>query len=98
MWSRRTRHGLTSSRGERTTPGLRLPECGADSLVEEGPSTLMSATDQPGEQYTRCPQCATVFRATAPQLAARGGQVRCGHCNTVFDANANTVAKVPNDG
>lgn len=34
---------------------------------------------------TRCPACATTFRAQRAQLAARGGQVRCGRCGTVFN-------------
>lgn len=41
--------------------------------------------------FTRCPGCATVFRATAEQLALREGQVRCGHCRAVFDANDHRV-------
>jgi len=39
----------------------------------------------PGEKYTRCPGCSTVFRVTQAQLALRGGQVRCGQCKTVFN-------------
>ncbi|MDR2614433.1 MAG: DUF3426 domain-containing protein [Candidatus Accumulibacter sp.] len=35
---------------------------------------------------TRCPDCQTIFRVTAEQLAVRAGKVRCGHCRTVFDA------------
>jgi predicted Zn finger-like uncharacterized protein len=35
---------------------------------------------------TRCPSCATAFRAQREQLAARGGRVRCGRCGAVFDA------------
>ena len=37
---------------------------------------------------TRCPNCATVFRVQAAQLAQRGGRVRCGKCSTVFDGVA----------
>ena len=44
---------------------------------------------------TRCPDCATAFRASAEQLALREGRVRCGHCGSVFDAYANTVATTP---
>ena len=40
---------------------------------------------------TRCPACATAFRATREQLAARQGQVRCGRCQHVFDAYAYLV-------
>jgi predicted Zn finger-like uncharacterized protein len=35
---------------------------------------------------TCCPDCQTVFRITAEQLAARAGKVRCGHCRKVFNA------------
>lgn len=38
--------------------------------------------------FTRCPECATVFRATPEQLEAREGRVRCGQCRSVFDAHA----------
>jgi predicted Zn finger-like uncharacterized protein len=49
----------------------------------------------PEEKYTRCPGCATVFRVTAEQLAARAGQVRCGQCKTVFDGVARLVSLAP---
>jgi predicted Zn finger-like uncharacterized protein len=56
----------------------------------------------PDERYTRCPGCATVFRVTPEQLAARAGQVRCGQCKTVFDGIAQRVslasASVPGAG
>jgi len=34
---------------------------------------------------TRCPACATSFRVSPAQLAARAGRVRCGKCGGVFD-------------
>ena len=40
---------------------------------------------------TRCPACATAFRAQPGQLSARRGMVRCGKCATVFDGVANLV-------
>lgn len=43
--------------------------------------------------YTRCPQCQTVFRFTAAQLKARGGQVRCGRCQHVFRADRHLVER-----
>ena len=46
----------------------------------------------PGEKYTRCPGCSTVFRVTQDQLALRAGQVRCGQCKTVFNANEQAVS------
>jgi predicted Zn finger-like uncharacterized protein len=36
--------------------------------------------------YSQCPQCKTVFRLEAGQLAAAQGKVRCGRCAHVFDA------------
>ena len=39
-----------------------------------------------GAIITRCPGCATAFRASETQLVTRGGHVRCGRCETVFDA------------
>jgi predicted Zn finger-like uncharacterized protein len=44
-------------------------------------------------QFTRCPDCRTLFRVTSEQLALRAGQVRCGQCKTVFDANAQIVSR-----
>lgn len=49
----------------------------------------------PDEKYTRCPECATVFRVTPAQLSVRAGRVRCGHCQTVFDGNDNLAALAP---
>ena len=42
---------------------------------------------------TRCPKCATTFRISDAQLAARSGQARCGRCGHVFDARAALVAE-----
>lgn len=44
---------------------------------------------------TRCPDCATAFRATSAQLALREGRVRCGNCGMVFDARENALASDP---
>ena len=44
---------------------------------------------------TRCPSCATAFRASGTQITARDGQVRCGRCATVFDAKAHQVSPEP---
>lgn len=46
----------------------------------------------PASLITRCPECATAFRATADQLAVREGRVRCGQCGAVFDGRAHEVA------
>lgn len=40
---------------------------------------------------TRCPSCATTFRVSPMQLAARGGRVRCGRCSSVFDGVGNLL-------
>ncbi|MBI4289909.1 MAG: zinc-ribbon domain-containing protein [Betaproteobacteria bacterium] len=37
---------------------------------------------------TRCPRCATAFRVSKEQIAAREGNVRCGRCGALFDAHA----------
>jgi len=42
---------------------------------------------------TTCPGCATTFRVTPEQLAARGGKVRCGKCQAVFNANGSSPDK-----
>ena len=47
------------------------------------------------DQYTRCPNCKTVFRVTGPQLALRDGQVRCGHCRTVFNGRDESLSLDP---
>jgi predicted Zn finger-like uncharacterized protein len=40
---------------------------------------------------TRCPACATTFRVSPAQLAARGGRVRCGKCTAAFDGVAHLL-------
>jgi predicted Zn finger-like uncharacterized protein len=47
--------------------------------------------------HTRCPRCATVFRAGEDQLAAAGGRVRCGSCDEIFDAHAHAFVPGPPD-
>ncbi len=42
---------------------------------------------------TRCPSCATTFRALPVQLSARGGRVRCGKCAAIFDGVANLLTE-----
>jgi predicted Zn finger-like uncharacterized protein len=39
--------------------------------------------------YTRCPDCATVFRVTAEALRVAQGDVRCGVCSNTFNAIEN---------
>lgn len=55
----------------------------------------MSGPSQGG--LTRCPACATVFRISEPQLAARQGFVRCGQCAKVFDARASLITELPGE-
>jgi predicted Zn finger-like uncharacterized protein len=43
---------------------------------------------------TRCPQCATAFRATAEVLKVARGTVRCGSCLGVFNASEHAVDQV----
>ncbi|WP_444996813.1 DUF3426 domain-containing protein [Aliikangiella sp. IMCC44359] len=38
-------------------------------------------------QYTRCPQCKTVFKVSEKMLSMAHGKVRCGACLEVFQAN-----------
>lgn len=38
-------------------------------------------------RQTKCPHCASVFRVSNEQLAAKGGNVRCGSCLQVFRAD-----------
>ena len=38
--------------------------------------------------FTQCAKCETVFRLSAEDLRAAGGQVRCGRCGEVFNALA----------
>ena len=49
----------------------------------------------PGELYTRCPTCKTVFRTREEQLAVQSGKVRCGQCRMVFDGRAHLVDLLP---
>jgi|GEM_PF-836398 len=43
---------------------------------------------------TRCPECATAFRATKEILSLAGGTVRCGSCLRVFDAKIHAITQV----
>jgi predicted Zn finger-like uncharacterized protein len=50
---------------------------------------------KPGELYTRCPTCKTVFRTHDAQLSVQAGKVRCGQCRMVFDGRAHIVDLAP---
>ena len=36
--------------------------------------------------FAQCPECLTVYRLAATDIAAARGSVRCGYCNALFDA------------
>ena len=38
--------------------------------------------------FTQCAKCETIFKLSAEDLRAAGGQVRCGRCGEVFNALA----------
>lgn len=45
--------------------------------------------------YAQCPECRTIFRFVAAELAAANASVRCGHCNAVFDALRTLAETLP---
>ncbi len=45
--------------------------------------------------YVQCPDCLTIFRVAAPELAALHGNVRCGHCSGLFDALRTLAMELP---
>lgn len=45
--------------------------------------------------YTQCPECLTVFKIVAAELAAAHGSVRCSHCNALFNALPSLSEKLP---
>jgi predicted Zn finger-like uncharacterized protein len=45
--------------------------------------------------YTQCPECRTIYKIEAADLAAAHGSVRCGHCAAVFDALRTLSAQLP---
>lgn len=45
--------------------------------------------------YSQCPECLTIFKLEAAELAACAGQVRCGHCSSVFDALRSLAQDLP---
>ena len=55
------------------------------------PDTKMSKSN---DMITRCPQCATAFRATQEVLNIAGGTVRCGSCLRVFDAKEHALTPI----
>jgi predicted Zn finger-like uncharacterized protein len=45
--------------------------------------------------YTQCPDCLTIYRPTAAQLALAHGRLRCGTCANEFDALATLTDELP---
>ena len=45
--------------------------------------------------YTQCPECLTIFKLGAAELAAAHGSVRCSHCNALFNALPSLSEQLP---
>jgi len=45
--------------------------------------------------YTQCPECLTIYKLGAAELAESHGSVRCGHCAAVFDALRTLTDQLP---
>ena len=45
--------------------------------------------------YTQCPECLTVFKIGAAELAAAHASVRCSHCNALFNALPSLSEQLP---
>ena len=45
--------------------------------------------------YTQCPECLTIYKLGAAELAGGHGSVRCGHCAAVFDALRTLTDQLP---
>ena len=45
--------------------------------------------------YTQCPECLTVFKISAAELAGAHGSVRCSHCNALFNALPSLSEQLP---
>ena len=45
--------------------------------------------------YTQCPECLTIFKIGADELAAAHGSVRCSHCNALFNALPSLSEQLP---
>ncbi len=45
--------------------------------------------------YTQCPECLTIYKLAAAELAGGHGSVRCGHCAAVFDALRTLTDQLP---
>jgi predicted Zn finger-like uncharacterized protein len=45
--------------------------------------------------YTQCPECLTIYKLGAAELAESHASVRCGHCAAVFDALRTLTEQLP---
>jgi predicted Zn finger-like uncharacterized protein len=45
--------------------------------------------------YAQCPECLTIYKLGAAELATSHGSVRCGHCAAVFDALRTLTDQLP---
>jgi len=45
--------------------------------------------------YAQCPECLTIYKLGATELAGSHGSVRCGHCAAVFDALRTLTDQLP---
>ena len=45
--------------------------------------------------YAQCPECLTIYKLGAAELASSHGSVRCGHCAAVFDALRTLTDQLP---
>ena len=45
--------------------------------------------------FTQCPECLTVYKVGASELAAARGSARCAHCNALFDTLSTLSEHLP---
>ncbi len=45
--------------------------------------------------FTQCPECLTVYKVGASEIAAARGNARCAHCNALFDVLATLSEQLP---
>lgn len=45
--------------------------------------------------FTQCPECLTVYKVGAHEIASARGTARCAHCNAVFDVLATLNEQLP---
>lgn len=45
--------------------------------------------------FTQCPECLTIYKVGASELAAARGNARCAHCNALFDTLSTLSEQLP---